>query len=224
MIYFFVFVTVRTFVASPAATLLNNGVEHVLRQLAKHWRNMLYQPSGNFAHQRMEQLNPFETLRFHLPAVLVQLTALRGINKWDSAVLAPFVRKLQLIEPMEKVSPICELVRECKEKIAVNVCGGIASRVDPLISWLDTINEALLEIHHESEEVLEVIQSVELGLRLGHNLISQTHWKVQNTSVLEKAIINCIRGKETQGIELPLIKRAMTLIPPRDKRFLFELW
>lgn len=43
---------VRTFITSPATTLTNNGVEHVLRCLAKHWRNMLFQENGNFAHQR----------------------------------------------------------------------------------------------------------------------------------------------------------------------------
>jgi len=49
---------VRTFATSPFSTMVNNGVEHVLRCLAKHWKNMLFQLNGNFAHQRMEQLNP----------------------------------------------------------------------------------------------------------------------------------------------------------------------
>lgn len=48
---------VRTFMTSPESTMLNNGVEHVLRCMANHWRNMLYQANGNFAHQRMEQVN-----------------------------------------------------------------------------------------------------------------------------------------------------------------------
>jgi hypothetical protein len=39
---------VRTFVNNPAPTILNNGVVHMLRQLANHWHNMLYQFSGNF--------------------------------------------------------------------------------------------------------------------------------------------------------------------------------
>jgi hypothetical protein len=38
---------VRTFMTSPAGTMINNGVEHVLRCLAKHWKNMLYQENGN---------------------------------------------------------------------------------------------------------------------------------------------------------------------------------
>ena len=55
---------VRTFAVSPASTLVNNGVVHVVSQLARHWHNMLDQPYGNFAHQRQEQLNPLETLRY----------------------------------------------------------------------------------------------------------------------------------------------------------------
>ena len=47
------------------------GVEHVLSHVAIHYRNLLDQPFGNFAHQRMEQLNPFELMRFHMPVVTV---------------------------------------------------------------------------------------------------------------------------------------------------------
>jgi hypothetical protein len=39
-------------------------------QVVRHWTNMLTQPYGNFAHQRQEQLRPFEFLRFHLPVIL----------------------------------------------------------------------------------------------------------------------------------------------------------
>ena len=90
---------VRTFMTSPASTMVNNGVEHVLRCLAKHWRNMLYQDNGNFAHQRMEQLNPFEILRFHMPTVLHVLANLRGRNVWDTTTLGPFIRRLQHLNP-----------------------------------------------------------------------------------------------------------------------------
>ena len=75
---------VRTFMTTPESTMVNNGVEHVLRCLAKHWRNMLYQENGNFAHQRMELLSPFEVLRFHVPVVLLTLSNLRGRNAWDA--------------------------------------------------------------------------------------------------------------------------------------------
>jgi hypothetical protein len=47
---------IRTFISSPGTTFTNNGAEHVLRCMAKHWRNMLYQENGNFAHQRYASL------------------------------------------------------------------------------------------------------------------------------------------------------------------------
>jgi hypothetical protein len=90
---------VRSFQNTPATVIVNNGVEHVIRCLAKHWRNMLYQDNGNFAHQRMEQLNPFETLRFFMPIVLSTLANLRGRNVWDMTTLGPFIKKLQLLNP-----------------------------------------------------------------------------------------------------------------------------
>ena len=77
---------VRTFNTTPVTTLTNNGVEHVLRAVAKHWHNILYQPSGNFAHQRMEVLDPVETMRFHMPLVIMHLVNLRGLSRWDSEV------------------------------------------------------------------------------------------------------------------------------------------
>ena len=40
-----------TFFSQPMpTTMVNNGIIHVLQQLANHWHNMLYQFSGNFAH------------------------------------------------------------------------------------------------------------------------------------------------------------------------------
>jgi len=113
----------------PTAT--NNGVVHTLRQLANHWENLLSQDWGNFAHQRMEQLDPFETLRFHMPEVLVLLSSLRGRNRWDYQVLGPMIRKLQLLRPGADASDAKQLVTELEETVAVPVCGGIASVVDP---------------------------------------------------------------------------------------------
>ncbi|CAJ1945589.1 unnamed protein product [Cylindrotheca closterium] len=86
---------VRSFNTSPASTIVNNGVEHVLRCLVKHWEGMLAEENGNFAHQRMELLNPFETLRIHLPVVLTVLMNLRGRNVFDSAEVARYMRAMQ---------------------------------------------------------------------------------------------------------------------------------
>jgi len=103
---------VRTFVSQPMPTLINNGAVHTLRQLAKHWHNMLFQSSGNFAHQRMEQLDPFETMRFHMPVVCVVLASLRGRNRWDSKVLGPFIRKCQELKSSFTTDGCQYLVRE----------------------------------------------------------------------------------------------------------------
>jgi hypothetical protein len=42
------------FMKSPASTMINYGVEHVLCSLAKHWKNMVFQENGNFSHNRLE--------------------------------------------------------------------------------------------------------------------------------------------------------------------------
>ena len=72
----------------------------------------------------MEQLNPFELLRFHLPVVFLVLTSLRGITSWDATVLAPFVARLQAIQPVQDVSYLREMVEECQQTILLNACGG----------------------------------------------------------------------------------------------------
>ena len=172
--------------------MVNNGVEHVLRCLAKHWENMLYQENGNFAHQRMEQLNPFEILRFHMPIVLVTLSNLRGRTREDSRVLAPFVKRLQEFNPaivqrsqqrdaeegtdrrngdfMEIASP-CQaaqdLVMELKRDIASLVCAGIPSRLQPFEQWLNAIHDAIDRLRSEAEEVKNLIDSIDKGLKLG---------------------------------------------------------
>ena len=42
---------VRVFAIQPEAAMINNGCEHVLRCVANHWKNLLHQEDGNFAHQ-----------------------------------------------------------------------------------------------------------------------------------------------------------------------------
>ena len=131
----------RTFITQPLSTMLNNGVEHVLNNLANHYRNMLFQPYGNFAHQRMEQLHPAEFLRFHMPVICVALSTLRGISEWDSAVLAPFVAKLQSLAPFQNVDPAKTLIMEMTDKIVDPLCGGVPSRINPLRRLLDGLDE-----------------------------------------------------------------------------------
>ena len=215
---------VRTFVAQPMPTLINNGVVHVLRQLAKHWNNMLAQPSGNFAHQRMEQLDPFETMRFHMPVVCVVLSSLRGRNTWDGRVLGPFIKNCQELKPSFKADTCRYLVREMKEHIVLNLCGGIPAVVDPLRSWLDAILEACNLIEAEAKEVYEKVTGVEIGLRLGHDLITQVGWKAPDDGELTAAILSHCRGKNP-GLKVGerRIRAAMSQTTPRDKRTLIEL-
>jgi hypothetical protein len=111
---------VWTFIGSPQATMLNNGVVHQLRRLSKHWHNMIFQFSGNFAHQREELLNPFETLRFHMPVVLLTLATLRGRNFWDSKVLGPMVKKLQELKP-SIAETAKSMVSELQENIVIPI-------------------------------------------------------------------------------------------------------
>ena len=214
---------IRTFVAQPAATMLNNGVVHQLRQLAKHWHNMLYQFSGNFAHQRMEQLNPFETLRFHMPVVLLTLSSLRGRNKWDGQVLGPFVRKLQALTPSWNGEAARALTSELLERIIIPVSAGVASVVDPFMSWVDAIRASILAIEEEAKKVYEIVTSVEVGIRLGHDLITQVSWKIPPDKGLSQAILDFINDLPAGPVNEHRIRSALTLVTPRDKRTLIEL-
>jgi hypothetical protein len=214
---------VRTFVARPMPTMTNNGVVHTLRALAKHWNNMLYQEWGNFAHQRMEQLDPFETLRFHLPEVLLVLSSLRGRNRWDAQVLGPMIHKLQNLKPGSTAKDVRLLVAELREDIVIPVCGGVATICDPFQSWLDAIQRSLVEIEKEAKKIYKLVSSVELGIRLGHDIMEQVSWKVPSGAVLGHAIQNYIRGESVDGVSEQRICSALQLTTPRDKRTLISL-
>jgi hypothetical protein len=228
---------VRTFMTSPASTMVNNGVEHVLRCLAKHWRNMLYQENGNFAHQRMEQLNPFEVLRFHMPIVLVTLSNLRGRNKWDSVVLGPMIKKLQNLGP-EKVQSsgggdseedgdsfeglgACEtaqkLIEEMEEHIASSVCGGIPSRIQPFKEWLEAIHDACGEWNSEAEEVQDFVSSVDIGIKLGYSLMKTVNWHVPSEMAMISAISAHLRKESPVGVPADCIRAALDKLAPKDK-------
>ena len=215
---------VRTFISQPMPTILNNGVVHVLRQLAKHWKNMLLQQ--NFAHQKMEQLDPFETLRFHVVEVLVVLSSLRGRNVWDSKTLAPVVSRLSHLSPSRTTQEAQKLVAILKQDIVIPVCGGVASVVDPFMDWLDSIAQACAMLEEDMPKVQAIIQSVDLGIKLGHELMTRVEWKIPTGGELKEAIVAYIHGDDIpEELEIPKrrIRTAMSLITPRDKRTLMEL-
>jgi hypothetical protein len=217
--------------------MVNNGVEHVLRQLTNHWRNMLYQPFGNFAHQRMEQMSPFEMLRFHLPVILVVLSQLRGLCHWDATVLGPFVTRLQgLNGPQhsktgkndEVVTEIHAIVKEMKEKIMIPVCGGIASRIDLLRNFVDTID---ISIDAMAEEAIGIKYDLErdeirLGTLIAREVITNTVWKVPEKHVLDAVIRKVCLGQHLTSSEVSArpVRRALNLLAPKDKRTLIEMF
>jgi hypothetical protein len=218
---------IRSFITVPIPTMTNNGVVHTLRQLAKHWTNMLrYQTYGNFAHQRMEQLDPFETLRIHVPSVLITLASLRGRNAWDSQVLGPFLKRLTNLDVEIDVRTALSLVRLLQTTIAIPVSGGIPTVLDPLLRWFAAIELSLHFMREEAKHVFELVSSVELGIRLGYDIVSKVSWKVPSDATLINAIHHCIVGtKESSdsAISSKLVSNALERTTPRDKRTLIEL-
>jgi hypothetical protein len=218
---------IRSFITVPIPTMTNNGVVHTLRQLAKHWDNMLrYQAYGNFAHQRMEQLDPFETLRIHVPSVLITLASLRGRNVWDSQVLGPFLKRLTNLDVESGIRTALSLVQQLQTTIALPVSGGIPTVVDPLLRWFGAIELSLHCILKEAKQVLELVSSVELGIRLGYDIVSKVSWKVPSDAVLINAIHRYIVGSKDCGdsvIPSQLVSNALERTTPRDKRTLIEL-
>lgn len=220
---------VRTFVTLPIATLTNNGVVHTLRQVAKHWHNMLVvqEEWGNFAHQRMEQLDPFETLRIHVPAVLLTLASLRGRNVWDARVLGPLMQELTNLHEEETTYKAHALVQTLRQHDFVHsVCGGIPTVVDPLQRWLQMIELALERIEEEARQVFDIVSSVEQGIRLGYDVMTQSCWRVPSHAVLVRSVHQHILDMKNTDCSAPIDRRiasALERTTPRDKRTLIEL-
>jgi len=215
---------IRTFVDSPMSTMINNGVVHVLRQLAKHWHNILAQPFGNFSHQRMEQLDPFETMRFHMPIVCVVLSSLRGRNTWDACVLGPFLNKCQKLTALFAANECQLLAKEMQSKIIPDLCAGVKSVEEPLTSWIEAIQKACLAVEIEAKKIYPKVTSVEIGLRFGYDLITQVSWKIPSDLELQKAILLQLDGKfPGEIVGERIIRSALLSTTPRDKRTLIKL-
>jgi len=217
---------VRTFAVSPSSTLVNNGVVHVVSQLARHWHNMLDQPYGNFAHQRQEQLNPLETLRFHMPVVLFTLANLRGLNAWDSTVLAPVLKKLQNIPPVANAVMIKPIVRMISKELAANVCGGSKIIYDPFKSWLKAIERSLTRLDEEAQQVALICSAVQNGVAIGHSVIAQSNFIAPTEAQMKQAVHSVCRGEPVStkcGVTEVQVKSALNLLAPRDKRMLIQL-
>jgi hypothetical protein len=197
----------------------------------------------------MELLNPFEILRFHVPITLSLLANLRGRNVWDMEVLGPYLLRLQHLNPNKiqkkrgagdeeeangsssEVQAPCqaaiELIKELKDNVVDNVCGGIPSRVEPLHNWLGAISDALKDMARESEQVRELVKSVSLGIKMGYQLLKLVDWYVPTQAELSEAVLDYINGShsDTNHPDIPAsaILSAMVILAPKDERTLIEL-
>jgi hypothetical protein len=214
----------RTFVAWPFSTMTNYGLVITLRVLATHWHKMLTHDMGNFALQRQDRLNPFETLRFHMPLVLIALSSLRGRNKFDVYILGPLITALQGLKPSPTADAARKIVRKIDRDISYAICGGIPSVLEPFRSWLEAIHTSLAKIETEAKSIAQIVSRVELGIRLGHDIISQTSWKVPSENALKNSIVKYIRGQSIcERIYSSTIQNTLEKFPPRDKRTIFAL-
>lgn len=215
---------VHTFVVTPLSTMTNNGAVHVLQQMSKHWLRILEQPLGNFAHHRLEQLDPFETMRFHMPIVCIVLASLRGRNLWDARVLGPFIRKCQMLTISFTANECLNLAEEMQVNIVPNLCAGVLAIERPLSRWLEAIQESCHVIEEEVKEIYKEVSGVEIGLQFGHDLVTQVSWKIPSDKELEKAILLYLQGNYPGAIiHESNIRRAFFSTTPRDKRTLKEL-
>ena len=73
-----------------------------------------------------------------MPVVLFTLANLRGLNAWDSTVLAPVLKKLQNIPPVANAATLMPIVRTISVELAAT-CGGSKIIYDPFKSWLKAI-------------------------------------------------------------------------------------
>ena len=215
---------VHNFVVSPMSTMTNNGAVHVLRLMAKHWQTILAQPLGNFTHHRLEQLDPFETMRFHMPIVCVVLASLRGRNLWDARVLGPFIQKCQMLTTTSTAKECLNLAKEFQSSVVPNLCAGVGSIEQPLSQWLEAIQESCYLIEEQAKEIYKEVTGVEIGLQFGYNLVTQVSWQIPSDKELEKAILLGLKGKYTgEIVHERNIRRALLALTPRDKRTLTEL-
>ena len=215
---------VASFLTHPLPTMIDNGAVHTLRQLAKHWRKMLSNDNVHFASCVNEQLDPFETMRVHIPAVCIALSSIRGHNNWDNQVLGPFVKKCQELKPSFTADGCRNLILEMRESIMSDLCAGVASVFDPLSSWLESLMKACTLIEQEAKEVYEKITSVEIGLRLGHDFISQVNWDIPSDEELESAMVSYMRGENPgEHVMERNLHNAIELMTPRDKETLLGL-
>jgi hypothetical protein len=215
---------IKAFLFNPISTMVDYGAVYTIRMISKHWDKILSDDSTHFANELMEQLDPFEAMRVYMPAVCIVLSSLRGQNSWDEKKLGPFVRKCQELRPALTADKCRKLVRNMQENILVDLCGGIALIYDPLLGWLTSILKACDMIEREAREVYQKITAVEIGIRLGYDLVTQVNWEIPEDKELLAAIVLHIQGKSPgKEVRERSIRDATRLMTPRDSKTLTEL-
>eukprot|EP00980_Cylindrotheca_fusiformis_P013349 scaffold3405_cov127-Cylindrotheca_fusiformis.AAC.4 len=215
---------VESFLARPIPTMVDYGLVHTLRVMSQHWSKMTSKATSQFANNLMEQLDPFETMRVYMPTICIAVSSFRGRSSWDGVVLAPFVRKCQELKPAFTADKCRSLINEMKEKIVLDLCAGIPSICDPLNSWLDSLMTACFLIEEEARQVYQKVTTVEIGLRLGYDLVTQVNFEIPSDADMLSAILLHLQGKSPgKDVRERSLRDAMNLMTPRDKRTLLEL-
>ena len=95
---------------------------------------------------------------------------------------------------MDDLEPLRSIIRECKDDIVHNACGGIPSREQPFLGWLNAISSATLVFEEEANEVEALVSSVEGGLNLGTEITKRVDWSIPSPEVIEEEIKKCVLG------------------------------
>ena len=72
-------------------------------------------------------------------------------------------------------------------------------------------------------QVHKIVNSVQIGLIAGTELLNSHSWWVPDDSVLNKACLEVCQGRQPKHIDSVTVRRALNLLTPRDKRTLIEL-
>jgi hypothetical protein len=162
---------IRAFNATPAATMTNNGQEHVLAVVVRHWTEML--EGGNFSHQRQEQIDPINAIRILMPAVIVYRANFRGLGRWDSRALSELVGACQALEG-NNIGTARKLLGKLKDA-ARGLAGGTPLFFNLFTRWCELISTALDELVRDAaalEALLtpEILATIDTGVTFAAQL------------------------------------------------------
>jgi hypothetical protein len=167
---------------------------------------------------------------------------LRGRNKWDSAVLGPFLYRLQnfhsdMVQQSDNrdeeegddsfdITDACSVAQDLIdqiEDIVPNVCAGIPSRSQPFREWIDALSLACDDLSWEAEDVHTFVKSVETGIQLGYELLRTVNWQVPTEKTMRSAVVAHIRGESLVDDLRECVRNALQKLSPKDMRTLMEL-